>query len=76
MQTFKDETEIKPSIACNLRRYQRSVLAQLRFGILPLSKKCKIEFALCSEQKMKMKHIFVKIISIFQKGKSQLICRQ
>ena len=33
---FKEKAEIEPYIACNLPRYQRSLLAQLRFGILPL----------------------------------------
>ena len=34
---FKEIAEIEPYIASNLPRYQRSLLAQLRFGILPLS---------------------------------------
>ena len=29
--------KIEPNIACNLPRYQRSLFAQLRFGILPIS---------------------------------------
>ena len=34
---FKEIAEIEPYIASNLPQYQRSLLAQLRFGILPLS---------------------------------------
>ena len=34
---FKEIAEIEPYIACNLLQYQRSLLAQLRFRILPLS---------------------------------------
>ena len=30
---FKEIAEIEPYIPCNLPRYQRSLLAQLRFGI-------------------------------------------
>ena len=34
---FKEIAEIEPYIASNLPRYQRSLLAQLRFVILPLN---------------------------------------
>ena len=34
---LKEIAETEPNLACNLPRYQRSLLAQLRFGILPLS---------------------------------------
>ena len=50
---FKEIAEIEPYIASNLPRYQRSLLAQLRFGILPLSietgraQKKKVEERIC-----------------------------
>ena len=50
---IKPIAEIEPYIASNLPRYQRSLLAQLRFGILPLSietghaQKKKVEERIC-----------------------------
>ncbi len=34
--TFKNNVEVASHIACNLPKYERSLISQLRLGILPL----------------------------------------
>ena len=69
---FIEIAKIEPYIACNLPRYQRSLLAQLRFGILPLSietgraqrKKVEERIVLSVQMELKMKHILYVFVNI------------